>query len=101
MTNQQALEALNEYSIDSQLIEKILLDRGVTASSAYAGSDTDKENIDLCYADLCMKLANQPEISEGSQSITFDRAGLRREAQSIYRKYGDAKGKSINGAAIW
>lgn len=101
MTNQQALEALNEYSVASRLIEKILLDRGVSASATYTGSDTDRENIDLAYADICMALVNNPDIQEGSQSIAFDRNALIRTAQSIYMKYQDERGATINGTNIW
>jgi len=99
MTNQEALESLNEYDADSQLIEKILIDRGVTASATYSAAQ--RENIDLCYADLLVALANHPDIQEGSQSIAFDRRAMLRTASSIYHQYGDDKGVSINGAAIW
>jgi len=101
MTNNQALSALNEYTVDSQLIEKILIDRGVNGSGTYSGTDAQIKAIDLAYADVCVALATNPDIKEGSQSIVFDRKTLLTTAQGIYERYGDAKGVKVNGKAIW
>ena len=85
MTNKEALQSLTEYSNDN-LLEKILLDRGVTTSSTYTADDA--QTIDLCASDLYGVLAGHPELKEGSLLIKYNAVQLRAMQKEILRKYG-------------
>ena len=49
MTNKEALQAQTEYKNDN-LLEKLLLDRGVTTGGTYTAAN--EKDIDLCAANL-------------------------------------------------
>jgi len=99
MTNLAALQSLTEYS-NSALFEKIMLDRGVTAGTDYTGTAAQQKAIDLCYADVCVYLANHPEVTEGSFKAKYTAKDLINTAQALYAKHGVSTA-IISGAAIW
>lgn len=102
MTNKEALQSLTEYD-NNNLLEKILLDRGVTTSSIY--SPGNSKTIDLCASDLYGVLAGHPELKEGSMLIKYDAIQLRAMSKEILRKYGSdaVTGSShlSSGNALW
>lgn len=102
MTNKEALQSLTEYD-NNNLLEKILLDRGVTTSSTYSAGNS--KTIDLCASDLYGVLVGHPELKEGSMLIKYDAIQLRAMSKEILRKYGlDAVTGSSHlssGNALW
>ena len=97
MTNKEALQSQTEYSNDN-LLEKLLLDRGLEAGGTYAASNA--KDIDLCAASLYFTLAAHPKLKEGSFTIKYNGAQLRIMAKDILKKY-DMDEATVNGAAIW
>ena len=96
MTNLEALQSQTEYENDD-LLEKLLLDRGVTAGDDYVAANA--EDIDLCAADLYFTLAAHPEHREGSFSVKYNAAQLTAMARRILRKY-DMDDPIVDGEAI-
>ena len=101
MTNKEALQSLTEYDNDN-LLEKLLLDRGVTTGGTYAAAN--EKDIDLAAAALYFTLAAHPELKEGAFAIKYGGqnggAHLLAMAKTILRKY-DVDEATISGAAIW
>jgi len=97
VTNKEALQSLTEYENDN-LLEKLLLDRGVTTGGTYAPSNA--QVIDLCAADLYFTLATHPELKEGSFSVKYSGAELIAMAKRILQKYGMDEA-TVDGEAVW
>jgi len=97
MTNKEALQSQTEYSNDN-LLEKLLLDRGVAAGETYAAANA--KDIDLCAADLYFTLAAHPDLREGSFSVKYSGAQLIAMAKRILKKYGMEE-PTVSGEAIW
>jgi len=97
VTNKEALQSLTEYDNDN-LIEKLLLDRGINAGAIYTASGV--RNIDLCAADLYGVLAGHPELKEGSRFVKFNPPQLYRMKRDILRKYG-LEEAGIDGTNVW
>lgn len=97
MTNKEALQTQTEYSNDN-LLEKLLLDRGVTTGDTYTAAN--EEDIDLAAAALYFTLAGHPEFKDGSSMIKYSGATLIAMANRILRKY-DVDEATINGLALW
>lgn len=83
------LEWLNSLvpEIPEGIKTAILQIRGLTDSDAYVSG----QDIELAEADLYMRLTLMPEFQEGSLSIKYDQSSLKSAANSIYKKYGDAR----------
>jgi len=97
MTNEEALQSLTEYSND-KLLEKLLLDRGVTTGGTYTAAN--EKDIDLAAASLYFTLAAHPELKEGSFTVKYNGAQLRIMAKDILKKY-DMDEATVDGEAIW
>jgi len=97
MTNKEALQAQTEYKNDN-LLEKLLLDRGVTTGGTYTAANA--KDIDLAAASLYYTLAAHPELREGAFSVKYNGPQLITMAKRIERKY-DFNQATVNGAAIW
>lgn len=97
MTNKEALQSLTEY-YNNNLVEKVLLDREITAGTTYTASAA--KNIDLCAADLYLFLAGHPELKEGSRLVKYSPGQLNKMRREILRKY-DLEDASVDGTAIW
>ena len=97
MTNKEALQSLTEYSNDD-LLEKLLLDRGVTTGGTYTAANA--KDIDLAAASLYFTLAAHPELKEGSFTVKYNGAQLRIMAKDILKKY-DMDEPTVDGEAIW
>ena len=97
MTNKEALQTQTEYENDN-LLEKLLLDRGLEAEGTYAAANA--KDIDLCAADLYFTLATHPELREGAFTIKYSGAQLIAMAKRILQKY-DMNEPTVNGGAIW
>ena len=105
MTNLEALTSIVGYEHD-QLLEKALIDQGVTAGATYAAAD--EQDIDMSAADVYLYLSSHPELKEGSFSVKMTSADLLNARKTIYDKYGlelpEVSGGSnhtINGTALW
>jgi len=97
MTNKEALQSLTEYDNDN-LLEKLLLDRGVATGGTYAAANA--KDIDLAAASLYFTLAAHPEFKEGSYTTKYSGVQLIAMARMILQKYGE-DAATVNGAAIW
>lgn len=98
MTIVEYLKSKVDFSIGDSSIYAILLDRG--CSPASRASDFPFQTRELLFADLLMYGANITEssIRRGDFSRTqgkIDAISLRREANDIYKKYGDSKFDSL------
>jgi len=97
MTNKEALQSQTEYDNDN-LLEKLLLDRGLTPGGTYAATNAKK--IDLCAASLYFTLAAHPELREGSFATKYNGTQLLAMSKIILKKY-DEDIATIDGDAIW
>ena len=97
MNNKAALQSLTEYKNDN-LLEKLLLDRGVATGGTYAAANA--KDIDLAAASLYFTLATHPDLKEGAFSIKYSGAQLIAMAKRILKKY-DMDEPTVDGAAIW
>ena len=113
ITNTEAFASLNtlQYS-NADLVTKIFADRTVIGSSVYSGSVADRENLDLCLADLYIYVAVHPDYGEGTLKLKYNTKQLINRAKEIYTKYEDYEslygldedGKirgAISGVAVW
>jgi len=96
MNNKEALQSQTEYENDN-LLEKLLLDRGVATAGTYVAANA--KDIDLCAADLYFTLATHPAFKEGSSTIKYSGAQLIAMAKRILRKY-DMEEPTVSGEAI-
>ena len=97
MLNKEALQSLTEYENDN-LLEKLLLDRGVAAGDDYSAANA--KDIDLCAADLYFTLATHPDLREGSFTIKYSGAQLIAMGKRILQKY-DMDKPTVNGEVVW
>ena len=97
MTNKEALQSQTEYKNDN-LLEKLLLDRGVATGGTYAAANA--KDIDLCAANLYFTLAAHPDYREGAFSVKYNGAQLNAMAKTILKKY-DMDKPTVSGEAIW
>lgn len=97
MNNKAALQSLTEYKNDD-LLEKLLLDRGIATGGTYAADNS--KDIDLAAASLYFTLAAHPELKEGAFSIKYSGAQLIAMAKRILKKY-DLDESTVTGEAIW
>ena len=99
MTKLEALQSMTEgIEVPDNLYTKVLLDREQTGGDTYAA--TDKDDIELCLADIYSAVANNVDFGEGSLNMKYDRAQLIRMAKEIYRKNGESVA-SIDGTSQW
>jgi len=98
MNNKEALQSQTEYSNDN-LLEKLLLDRGLDAGGTYAAANA--KDIDLAAASLYFTLAAHPDLREGSFAVKYNGAQLIALAKTILRKYDLETMPTVNGEAIW
>jgi len=97
MNNKEALQSQTEYSNDN-LLEKLLLDRGVATGGTYVAANA--KDIDLCAANLYFTLAAHPDLREGALSIKYNGSQLIAMAKRILKKY-DMDEVTVDGGAIW
>jgi len=97
VTNKEALQALTEYN-NNNLLEKLLLDRGVATGGTYAAGNA--KDIDLCAADLYFTLAAHPELKEGAFTVKYNSSQLIAMGNRILKKYGEDDA-TIDGDAKW
>jgi len=97
MTNKEALQSLTEYENDN-LLEKLLLDRGVATGGTYAAANA--KDIDLCAASLYFILAAHPDLREGALAIKYNGNQLIAMAKTILKKY-DVDEATVSGEALW
>lgn len=81
----QASPGLDALS-DTQ-IEKSLLENNLTGDDEYTAEL--KKTVDICIAHLYLLLANLPDFSEGSLSMTYSRDELISFANTILDEYGE------------
>ena len=97
MTNKEALQSQTEYKNDN-LLEKLLLDRGMTTGGTYAAGNS--KDIDLAAASLYFTLAAHPNLREGAFSVKYSGVQLIAMAKTILKKY-DMDEPTVTGEAIW
>ncbi len=93
MTNLEALQSLTEFS-DTNLFTKVMTDRGVTPGDTYAAGNA--QVIDLCLADVYLRLAASPDISEYGLSVKWTRESLMAARKTLYDKWGLALPESTS-----
>lgn len=86
-----------EYT-NANLLLKALADRDITSTDTYAKAN--KQEIELCAADVYMVLSVHPEFREGVQTIKYDSKALRALASDIYSEYGEEI-PVIDGTPLW
>ena len=85
MTNKEALISVLQVSVSDNVLEKALLDSGITSGSTYTAADA--ENIDKCAIPILQSLLSQPNTSEGGYSISFDRNAVQARIKMLATKY--------------
>jgi hypothetical protein len=87
MTNLEALKAsVAGYPLPDNTFLKVLLDRGVAATDAYAAKN---KAFELATADVYTILSTAANISEGGFSVSISgKERFAKLASSIYSKYG-------------
>lgn len=86
VTNLEAIKsAVAGYPLPDNTFNRVLIDRGITASAVYAGKT---EAFELAVADIYMQLATSANISEGGYNVSLsDKKILLQNANDIYTKY--------------
>ena len=89
------------FEVDDTMLEKVLIDHGLDPEQSYEASD--KEDVDLTLAELCLVLLTTPDFNEGGLSMNIDRKQLITLRRTILRKYGieDETESIIDGEAKW
>jgi len=98
MTRLAALQSLIEFS-NSDLFTKVLLDRGIDGTLTYTAAD--EMDIDLCLAEVCLRLSVHPDITDGNTSIKYTPESLLAMRSRLYDKWGltppEGSGPAIQG----
>ena len=90
MMNLEVLQSrLAFQSLSEDTLKESLVSRSLDWAADYVSGSL--QGIELATADLYVQIIASPNFSEGSLSITYDRAELKSLAIAIYTKYGDAK----------
>jgi hypothetical protein len=89
MTNLEAIQSTAAgYPLTANTYQKVLTDRGITATDTYSGRS---KAFELATADIFTVLATAASVSEGGFSVSLsDRSFFARAAETIYRKHEDA-----------
>jgi len=84
-------EAIKSYpglsDISDNFISKVLIDRSLTGTVDYAIGY--KSSVELCVADIYAFAGANPDFSEGSLNIRFNRAKLTAMAIDLYEQNGE------------
>lgn len=88
MTNLDALKSKAiGYPVDENTYQAILIDRGLTAASDYAGNS---KAFELAKADLYVTLLTAANIIEGGFQVSMtDKSNFKEVASGIYDKWGE------------
>lgn len=101
-TNKEVILGFFGFEIPEALVEKAMIDRGVSGNANYSSSAT--EVVELAVADLCLLVTLSSE-SEGGYSITYDTKKLNDLRSRLLKKYDledeDGQGSTINGRSVW
>ncbi len=93
MTNLEALSSITPFSANSQLFQKILIDLDIAENGTYLV--TGKNEIDYASALACKYIVSNPNFSEGTLSVTYDKKELIKYANSIFSKLNKSEEKII------
>ena len=108
MTLLEAFKSQIEFGYtNDNLFEKILIDRDLTSGTTYA--KTYRQSIDMCIIDVAQILMSHPDVKDGSQSLSFDKAALKSQVLTLASRYdlstttllGLGLGNDVSGEAIW
>lgn len=99
MTIKEALQGMITVEVDDFLIEKALTDAELSGNKEYSADD--RENVELCYAELLLFLATSSDISEGSLSIKYKPSQLLAMREKILVRWGLKEGSNITGVELW
>lgn len=94
MTNLDALAGLTPFTSNSNLLSLVLINNNISESDTYSKSNFPK--IELCSAYVIKRIVNDPDFSEGSLSIKYDRERMIKTANEIFSKNGLFSEKIIN-----
>lgn len=87
------LEAIREnkmfLGISEGKITMVTLVRDINHNESYVKSSL--QNLELITADLYKEILTDPQFSEGSLSITHDKAQLEAYISEVANKYSDSK----------
>ena len=88
MTNLDALKSKAVgYPVGEDTFLTILIDRGLTAASDYAGKS---KAFELSTADLYVSLLTAANITEGGFQVSItDKSNFKEVASGIYDKWGE------------
>lgn len=98
------LATLGDIEVTDDLIEKVFLEQkpsSIVEGDAYTGSLAQIKELDLISRDIFRELLSQPNIKEGSFSITQDKGALRLRIRQIEKKHGLEGSKQIIGKSVW
>ncbi len=102
MTKLQALQSVVSDSVDPMILEKALIDAGITASDAYEAAD--KEPIDKAAIPVLQGLLSSANVSEGGFSKSYDRDAIQVRLTQLCKKYGikdETNVPIIKGSKPW
>lgn len=87
MTNLEALQAtVAGYPLATNVYQKALTDRSLTASDTYAGTS---QSFELAKADVYTVLSTAVNIQEGGYNLSMtDKSNFLKAANAIYERYG-------------
>lgn len=88
MTVLEAIKAtVAGYPLAEGIFQKVLIDRGLTATADYTGKS---KQFELATADVLMVLVSAANITEGGFQVSVtDKSNFMKMADSIYRKWND------------
>lgn len=110
MTIEQFLTGLVDFNFSEATLASVLYLRGVQVGTPL--EDVSEKNRDLCLADLYVYVSNSSTASSGeyesdggwqhqkSAKNVYDRAGLKRLAQELYKKWDDPKADPSAGKIV-
>ena len=84
MTIKEAIQANLQIEADN-LVDKVIIDRGLTASETYTSSYTGE--VEIATAFIYKHLALHPNFKEGGLSISINPDKYLKIANDIFRKY--------------
>ena len=94
MTIQEALLSMSSYPMSPDAIRVRCMERGLHPDDDYTCGMVAKREYQLLKADVLTYLSEVPNVTQ--EGISYDilystRQQMAKEAEAIYRKYGDAK----------
>jgi len=100
MTNLDALKAAVDYPLKENTFKLACINRSLTEADTYSVSNLRK--LELAKADCLSTILSTPTVLEGGFQLSHSNKGeVRKEAERLYKKWGEIKSGIADATNQW